>query len=506
MVKLRLGLRIWILIIVLLLSVLAIAPWKAFQTGIEISSVDRNSTAYDSGLRQGMIIQEINGNIIRSIEDYSRAIESFEFEEHERITFKTKEQEIILFTDEEPKITIRETSPTNLKAGLDLSGGARALVRPKNVTLDVDEMADLISVTEERFNVYGLTDVTIRTIQDLAGETFMLIEIAGATPRDLEELVGEQGMFEAKIGNETVFIGGDRDITSVARHDATRARIETCNRIEGGYACRFSFAVFLSEEAARRHAEITEDLEINTTQEGRYLEEKLDLYLDGTLVDSLLISADLKGQVTTQISISGSGQGPTQEEAYEDAVESMNRLQTILITGSLPYELEIVKLDTVSPLFGQEIIFYLILAGIMALIAVALIVIIRYKSFKSSLALLFTSTSEVLIVLGIAALINWNLDLASIAGILIVIGTGVDQQIILIDESRTKDNIGLIKKIKRAFAIIMGAYFTSMAAMIPIYSAGAGIVRGFAVTTIIGVTAGVFITRPAFAELLKKIG
>ena len=38
----------------------------------------------------------------------------------------------------------------------------------------------------------------------------MSIEIAGATPKDLKAMIEDQGKFEAKIGNDTVFVGGDK--------------------------------------------------------------------------------------------------------------------------------------------------------------------------------------------------------------------------------------------------------------------------------------------------------
>ena len=41
--------------------------------------------------------------------------------------------------------------------------------------------------------------------------------------------------------------------------------------------------------------------------------------------------------------------------------------------------------------------------------------------------------------------------------------------------------------------------------MLPLFWAGAGMLRGFALTTIIGVTGGILITRPAFADILKRI-
>jgi len=40
---------------------------------------------------------------------------------------------------------------------------------------------------------------------------------------------------------------------------------------------------------------------------------------------------------------------------------------------------------------------------------------------------------------------------------------------------------------------------------LPLYWAGAGLFKGFAITTIIGITAGVLLTRPAFSDMIKKI-
>ncbi|MEK6819559.1 MAG: protein translocase subunit SecD, partial [Nanoarchaeota archaeon] len=242
-----------------------------------------------------------------------------------------------------------------------------------------------------------------------------------------------------------------------------------------------------------------------STNNSGYLEKQLDLYVDDNLIDSLWISKDLKGMVTTQIQIQGSGKGATKQEAYDNSLVSMNKLQTILITGSLPYKLEIVKLDTISPTLGKDFINTILLAAVSALLAVSLIIFIRYKKIKSSLAIMFTSVSEIIIILGIASFINWNLDLPSIAGILATIGTGVDDQIVILDEARHSRNLSIKERIKRAFAIIFGAYFTVLVSLLPLMWAGAGLLKGFAITTIIGITAGVLITRPAFSDIIKYI-
>ncbi len=507
--KRKLTWRLWLLIIVLIISLISIFgfPPTLFKKGVVITSVESNSTAFEQGLRQGQIITSIDGVLIKNLGDFSEALHGkFDSGKNIKLIIETENSEAILFSNQTPQITVSEIPKTNIKTGLDLAGGSRALVRAEGEKLSLSEINDLISVIRNRLNVYGISDLKITPVSDLTGNHFMLIEIAGATPKDLTELISKQGKFESKIGNETVFTGGEKDIGSVCRNDATCAGIESCNQIsDGRYFCNFRFSVYLSEAAAQRHADITKDLSVNSTVQGDYLSQKLDLLLDDSLVDSLLISEDLKGRVTTQISISGSGEGNTRDEAYKSAEESMHKLQTILITGSLPYKLEIVKLDTISPTLGKEFTKLIFLAGAVSIFAVAVVIFIRYRKFKSSIFLLTTSFSEVIIILGIASFIEWNLDLLSIAGILATIGTGIDQQIIILDEAKQTAFLSIKEKMKRAFAIILGAYFTAFVSMLPLMWAGAGLLKGFAITTIIGITVGVLITRPAFTDLVKII-
>jgi len=505
--KLKLTWKIWILIIVLILSLISIfgLPPVFLQKGVKVTSVELNSTAFEQGLRKGQIIIAVDGKTIDDLNDFEEVRQGkFITNETVKTTITTKNTEIIIFSNETPKVTVSEISKTNIRFGLDLVGGSRAMVQAKEKKLSSSEIKTLVEITQNRLNEFGLKDLKIRQISDLEANHFMLVEIAGATPQDLEELISQQGKFEAKIGNDTVFIGGERDIASVCRGDQKCAYIERCDQRERGYSCNFKFSVYLTEAAAKRHAEITEALEINITNP-EYLSKPLDLYLDDTLVDTLLISKGLKGRVTTQISVSGSGTGETKDDAIKAAEAEMHKLQTLLITGSLPFKLEIVKLDTISPVLGSEFLRIILIAGLAALGVVALVIFGRYRKIKASLALLLTSFSEVIIILGIAVLIGWNLDLPSIAGILIVVGTGIDQQIVILDEARQGLFLSLKQRMKRAFAIIIGAYFTAVVAMFPLFWAGAGLLGGFALTTIIGITTGVLITRPAFADMVKKM-
>ena len=235
------------------------------------------------------------------------------------------------------------------------------------------------------------------------------------------------------------------------------------------------------------------------------MNETLDLYLDDKLVNQLYIDSNLKGQDTTTITISGGGTGNTKQDAIKNAEDNMNQLQTVLITGSLPVKLQIEELDTISPTVGQGFSKNIFLVVIVSFAAVCLLIYIRFRKPKIVIPVIITLVSELVILLGVAAIISWNLDLPSIAGIIAAIGTGVDDQIVMIDELTSSKSYSVKERIKRAFFIIFASYATVIVSLVPLWFAGAGMLRGFALTTAIGITVGVFITRPAFGDILKSI-
>ena len=237
---------------------------------------------------------------------------------------------------------------------------------------------------------------------------------------------------------------------------------------------------------------------------GNYLSKDLLLYLDDKEVDSLRIGAELKGRATTNIQISGSGTGSTQQEGITNTLQNMKRLQTIIITGSLPVKLEVAKMDTISPTLGQEFLDNILLVGGLAILAVIVVVLLRYRRIKIIIPMVATLFSELVLILGFASLVGWNLDLAAIAGIIIVIGTGVDHLIVITDETLGREVVyDWKKRIKNAMFIVMGAYLTTMAGMLPLLWAGAGLLKGFALTTIAGISFGVLVARPAYAAVVE---
>jgi len=513
--------RVIILLIFMVFALVAIKPSPTIE-GVSIRSVDANSSAAVAGivspnskltpLAKERII-DVNGQKINSVQDYFSEINKLQ--ENLTIHLETNKKTYSLITKKDSfgqidlGIKIYEAPTSNLRKGLDLEGGTRVLLKPAQQVSD-DNMDIILANLKERLNVYGLADIIVRTATDLAGEDYILIEMAGVTEDEVKELLAKQGKFEAKISNETVFFGGKKDITYVCR-SADCSGIDPqqgCGKTQDGWGCGFFFGITLSPEAAKRQASLTQNLGVVSEAGGSYLNESLILYLDDKEVDSLRIGASLKGQATSDIQISGGGSGRTQQEAATNTLNNMKRLQTIIITGSLPVKLNIVKMDTISPVLGKEFLSNAILVGALALLSVVVVVLIRYRKIKVVLPMITTLASEVVLVLGFAALVGWNLDLASIAGIIIMVGTGVDHLIIITDETlKGKVVYDWKEKIKRAMFIVMAAYFTTCAGMIPLWFAGAGLLKGFAFTTIVGISFGVLVARPAYAaavEILLK--
>ena len=260
----------------------------------------------------------------------------------------------------------------------------------------------------------------------------------------------------------------------------------------------------MSPEAAERQAAATAPLKRDTSSGECYLSEDIALHLDDVEVDRLRIGCDLQGRATTNIQISGSGIGRVQQEAVENTLQDMKKLQTVIMTGSLPVKLDVVKMDRVSPTLGKEFLVNILLVGLLVVLSVVAVVLLRYRKLKIVLPMVATLLSEIVLILGFAALVRWNLDLASIAGIIIVVGTGVDHLIIITDETVSgAEETSWKRRIKNAMFIVVGAYLTTLSGMLPLYWAGAGLLKGFALTTIVGISAGVLLARPAYAAMVK---
>jgi preprotein translocase subunit SecD len=378
--------------------------------------------------------------------------------------------------------SIGAISTLGIQQGLDLKGGSIIQIHLAQ-PVDTDTMSKVTAVLDKRLNAFGVTDVQIRA----SGNQDVIVEIAGVKPEDVAKVVGTPGKFEAKINNQTALAG--TDIVTVKPYQVT------------GNTWQVPFTVTV--QGATKFAQLANG------QAGT----PVQMYLDDNLVSSPEIGADLaNGVPSTDVQVSGT------EQSASAAQQQAKSIQVVLQSGALPVQVSIVGIDSVSADLGSQFKNGALLAGILALLAIAAIILIRYRTPLLVIPIMITSIAELILILGVASVTHWNIDLAAIAGILAAIGTGVDDQIIITDEVlkkgiKTKRSLTALKfKINNAFFIIFASAATLIAAMLPLayvgFSRGAtgiGLLAGFAFTTIVGVLIGIFITRPVYAKFIELL-
>lgn len=132
----------------------------------------------------------------------------------------------------------------------------------------------------------------------------------------------------------------------------------------------------------------------------------------------------------------------------------------------------------------------------------------RYHEPAIVFPMVLINASEMLILLAITSFFL-QLDLATIAGLIAVLGTGIDQMVILTDEILHEGKVPspnlYVKRLKRALSIIVASAATVFIAMLPLALMDLSTLRGFAIVTILGVLVGVIITRPAYGRIIMAI-
>ncbi|MCP4522419.1 MAG: protein translocase subunit SecDF [Cytophagales bacterium] len=186
-------------------------------------------------------------------------------------------------------------------------------------------------------------------------------------------------------------------------------------------------------------------------------------------------------------------------------IQEAQDLANVLEAGSLPAPIEIERLVVVGPSLGKESIqkgLISLLAGL-GLVIIFMIVYYRKGGSVSDIALLF----NILFILGLLATpgIGAALTLPGIAGIVLTIGMSIDANVLIFERIREEMKAGksaneaVNEGYKKAFWTIFDANITTLITAIILFVFGTGLIKGFAITLIIGVCSSffsaVFITR-----------
>ncbi|MEM2866392.1 MAG: MMPL family transporter [Candidatus Hadarchaeales archaeon] len=218
-----------------------------------------------------------------------------------------------------------------------------------------------------------------------------------------------------------------------------------------------------------------------------------------SLAQELLTGRTVKDLVITVSRASG-----------EEAMREARTLRTIL-SQRLPVGVSVEGETVLEARLGTTFLKQLLWAGLFSFLGVGGLVFLRYRRPRVTLAVMGTMILELVITLGVVSLLPYSLNLAELAGVVLVIGTGVDAQIIITDEvvrggvREVRAPGGLRDRVRRAFRVIWGSSLTTLVAMLSLATLGFGEMRGFALITILGILLSVLLTRPLYARMVNAI-
>ncbi|CDG20083.1 Protein-export membrane protein secD [Xenorhabdus poinarii G6] len=173
------------------------------------------------------------------------------------------------------------------------------------------------------------------------------------------------------------------------------------------------------------------------------------------------------------------------------------QLSLLLRAGALIAPIQIVEERTIGPTLGLQNIEQGLEACLWGLIASVVFMVIYYRKFGlvASTALLV----NLVLIVGIMSLLpGATLTMPGIAGIVLTLAVAVDANVLI--NERIKEELrngrtvqqAIHEGYKGAFSSIIDANLTTLITAIILYAVGTGSIKGFAITTSIGVATSMF--------------
>ena len=211
-------------------------------------------------------------------------------------------------------------------------------------------------------------------------------------------------------------------------------------------------------------------------------------YFLGIILDNRLLSApSINGRITTEGTISGS---MTEQEVQE--------IVDVLEAGSLPTALNTTPISEteISPTIGKETIEQATFAMSVSM-AIVVVFMIFYYRFAGIVAVLALALN-VLLVLAVMVLIGAAFTLPGLAGLVLTVGMSVDANVLVFERIREELNRGAALRMAirngfaRAFTTIWDANITTLIVGLVLYTIGTDTIKGFAVTLILGIVMSMY--------------
>ena len=399
-------------------------------------------------------------------------------------------------------INAKLLGPNGLRLGLDLKGGSQLLYeadlskKDPSIT-DTEAMASVIDKIQRRVDLYGVAEPVIQKL----GTDRILVQLPGV--KDIDEavrLIGEVAELdfrEQKLdasGNTTWVIakaagsdGQEKELTGKYLKPNATVTLDQVNN-------KPQIAFEWDAEGAVLFRQIT----------SRNLNKPLGIFLDNELISAPIVQAviEAKGVITN--------------DAW--TVNNLNEPRTLAIqlnSGALDLPLTIIDQRDVDASLGADSIRQSIVAAAIGIILLSIFMLLYYR-----LPGLIACCSLGMYGVFLLAIFNLfsshlTLTLPGIAGFILSLGMAVDANVLIFE--RTKEELRGGRSLgaaaetgfNRAWTAIRDSNITTFIACLILFwlggTFGAFMVRGFALTLLIGVALSMFTAITVTRTFLRLI-
>ena len=311
----------------------------------------------------------------------------------------------------------------DIRFGIDIRGGVDVTFMPADDMDATDgQMVAARTVIEDRLVGLGITDY-----EDYVDYTRDRIIVRFPWKRDETDFDPQSAIDEIGATAHMVFRkGSTADGEEILTGEDVESAMAGYDQTEG-YVVQLDF----NDSGAQKFADATTELAPDSGT--------ISIWLD----DENISTATVEAAITNGSAII---RGDFTQEEVTTLANQIN-------SGALPFALSAESYSTISPTLGTRSLEVMVLAGVIAFVAVALIMILRYRlpGTIAVLSLLGQVAATLAVVSGYFRVFSGStLTLPGIAGIILGIGMGVDANVITAE--RIREELGKKKTLDGAIA------------------------------------------------------
>ncbi|MDP4094695.1 MAG: protein translocase subunit SecD [Bacillota bacterium] len=386
---------------------------------------------------------------------------------------------------------IRIPGANDIVRGIDVDGGIQATltgVKTDGSAPNGDELDSARQIIVRRLDGKGITDKSV-TIDKAKKRIIVEIPNAGNKVTDpnatIRDAIQTAMVRFYEVDNTKRDSAGNPERIGdpfAQGEDITGARYSV------DQSGQPAVSLTLGKAAGNRFADITSKIAKDSSK-------GISIYLDETCVETAGVEETI---MSGEAEIHGGGM----------TASYASNLAATIRAGSLPFKLQTLSVNQISPQLGRNALDVILMAGFLAIILVWIFMLLYYRlpGLLANIALLAHTVLQILFL-------SWtrltNLTLPGIAGVILTIGMGVDANIIIFERIKEELRNGKTLRaaidvgFKRAFTAVLDANMTTLITAIFLWFFGTDTIKGFAYTLGLGVILS-FLTAVFISRLLLQ--